>query len=100
MKIIESSYFDSWLMRLANGLDKARILRRLEKIKETGKLGDWSSVGDGIFELRFFFGPGYRLYFIKQGESVIILLVGGNKDTQIRDIKKAKQIAREYDNEN
>ena len=99
MKIIRSSYFDHWLKKLANGLDKARILRRLERIKETGDLGDWSSVGDCVFELRFFFGSGYRLYFSRRGESVIILLIGGDKDTQERDIEKAKQIAKEYDNE-
>ena len=100
MKTIRSSHFDRWLRKLADGLDKARILRRLERIKETGDLGDCSSVGDGVFELRFFFGPGYRLYFSRRGESVVILLIGGDKDTQERDIEKAKQIAKEYDNEN
>ncbi|MCL1798558.1 MAG: type II toxin-antitoxin system RelE/ParE family toxin [Eggerthellaceae bacterium] len=98
MKIIRSTHFDRWLKKLANGLDKARILRRLERIGETGDLGDWSSVGDGIFELRFFFGLGYRVYFTRRGESVIVLLVGGDKDTHERDIEKAKQIAKEYGN--
>ena len=99
MKIIRSSHFDRWLKKLADGLDKARILRRLERIRDTGDLGDQSSVGDCVFELRFFFGPGYRVYFTKQGEKIIILLIGGDKDTQDRDIEKAKQIAKEYDYE-
>jgi len=99
MKIVQSSHFDRWLKKLADGLDKSRIIRHLERIRESGDLGDWSSVGDGVFELRFFFGPGYRVYFTRRGESVIILLIGGDKDTQNRDIEKAKQIAKEYDNE-
>jgi putative addiction module killer protein len=99
MKIIQSSHFGRWLKKLVNGLDKARVLRRLERIKETGDLGDWSSVGDDVFELRFFFGPGYRIYFLKHDGGIIILLIGGDKDTQARDIEKAKQIARDYDDE-
>ena len=99
MKIIRSTHFSRWLKKLDNGLAKARILRRLERINETGDLGDWHSLGDGVFELRFFFGPGYRVYFTKRGESVIILLAGGDKGTQERDIEKARQIAKEYENE-
>jgi putative addiction module killer protein len=99
MKIVRSSHFDRWIKNLTSGPDKARIIRRLERIKEFDDLGDWSSVGAGVFELRLFFGPGYRVYFIRRGESVIILLVGGKKDTQERDIEKAKQLAKEYDNE-
>jgi putative addiction module killer protein len=99
MKIVRSSHFDRWLKKLAVGTDKARILRRLQRIRETGELGDWSAVGDDICELRLFFGPGYRMYFIRRGEALIIMLVGGNKGTQTRDIARAKQIAKEYDSE-
>jgi len=99
MDVIQSTHFERWLSKLAAGLEKVRILRRLERIKETGDLGDWASVGDGIFELRLMFGPGYRVYFLKRGETAIVLLAGGDKDSQAKDIEKAKQIAKDYDDE-
>jgi putative addiction module killer protein len=63
------------------------------KRAELGNLGDHKSVGDGVFEMRIDYGPGYRLYFARSGGVVIILLIGGDKSSQVKDIKKAKQIA-------
>ena len=93
-KILTSDTFDNWFEDLKNIKDKSRIADRIDRIKE-GNLGDAKPVGNGIFELRFHFGSGYRIYFIKQYNTIIILLCGGNKKTQSRDIKKAKEIASE-----
>ena len=72
---------------------RKRIAARLLRM-EDGNLGDYALVGDGVFELRLHFGPGYRLYFVFEGQTVIILLCGGDKDSQDRDIVQAKNIAR------
>ncbi len=60
-----------------------------------GHIGDAQSVGDGVFEMRIHYGPGYRLYFIREGEALVVLLCGGDKDSQERDIARAKRIAKE-----
>ena len=60
-----------------------------------GHLGDTRPVGDGVFEMRIHYGPAYRLYFVREGESIIVLLCGGDKDSQRRDIARAKNLARE-----
>jgi putative addiction module killer protein len=100
MRIIYSVQFSRWLDAIAGSTDKARVLRRLERIRESDELGDWSSAGDGVNELRFHFGSGYRIYFLRDGKEFIVLLVGGNKGSQARDIKKARQLAKEYMNGN
>ena len=66
---------------------------------EAGNLGDWASVGGGVSELRVHFGPGYRLYFARRGELLIIMLAGGAKASQARDIKRARRIAEELGGE-
>ena len=68
------------------------------ELKE-GNFGDHKSVGDGVSELRITIGAGYRVYYTKKGEEIIILLVGGDKSTQSKDIEKAKQLAKEYQDE-
>jgi len=68
------------------------LLRRLEKVQR-GLLGDVNSVGDGVYEIREFFGPGWRMYYIQRGEMLIIMLGGGDKSTQIKDIATAKATA-------
>lgn len=73
----------------------ARILVRIERVA-LGSLGDHKPVGDGVGELRLDFGPGYRIYFGRVGKKVILLLCGGDKSTQKRDIKKAKKYLAEY----
>ncbi len=70
---------------------------RIRRIQLTGNLGDCKPVGDGVSELRIDYGPGYRVYFARRGEVVILLLIGGDKSTQQRDIKKAKELNEEYE---
>lgn len=90
--IIRSSDFDTWLSNLRDNIGKARILARINAA-ERGNLGDCEPVGDGIHEMRVHVGPGYRLYFTQRGPLMIFLLLGGDKSTQRRDIKRAKAIA-------
>ena len=61
-----------------------------------GNLGDVAPVGEGVSEMRIFYGPGYRLYFIRQGHALIVLLCGGDKSSQSRDIERAKALARDW----
>ena len=61
-----------------------------------GHIGDAQSVGDGVFEMRVHYGPGYRLYFIREGRQMVVLLCGGDKDSQERDIRQAKELARDW----
>jgi len=84
-----------WIDSLRNKKFIRRIKNRLEKVS-LGYLGDCSSVGEGVNELRFFFGSGYRIYFGYDQENVILLLIAGDKDTQNKDIKNAKEIWQKY----
>lgn len=84
------SPFLSWLESLPDS-DQRRIRMRLTRI-EAGNLGDHKSVGGGVQEFRFFFGKGYRVYFGMRGKTLVLLLTGGGKDSQSKDIKKAKTI--------
>lgn len=93
-EIIKSNHFDLWLESL-DITTISRVLARLARV-EMGNLGDHSSVGDGINELRLFFGSGYRIYYMQQGQQLIILLCAGDKSTQAKDIKLAKKIALEW----
>jgi putative addiction module killer protein len=93
LTFIRSSEFDAWLSGLADQKGKARILARI--VSATfGNFGDCKPVGDGISEMRIHVGPGYRVYYIRTGDTVYVLLAGGDKSTQARDIKRAKDIAR------
>ena len=87
--------FAQWLSKRKDATTKARILRRLERL-EAGHYGDVVSVGDGISELRFFFGSGYRIYFYENGGQLILLLTAGDKRSQTRDIAKAKAYLEDY----
>lgn len=69
-----------------------RLLRRLEKAQR-GLLGDVATVGDGVFEMREFFGPGWRMYYVQQGQVLIVMLGGGDKSNQASDIAEAKALA-------
>ncbi len=88
------SYFREWLDSLAVSA-KARIQARIFRF-ERGNLGDHKSVGGGVWEARVMFGPGYRIYFGKEGRSIILLLLGGDKSSQTRDIRKAQLRWKEY----
>jgi putative addiction module killer protein len=90
----QSSVFATWFSDLRDATAKARILVRIRRL-ETGNPGDVKAVGGGLSELRITYGPGYRLYFTQQGEQIVVLLCGGNKSTQSRDIALAKQMAKE-----
>lgn len=89
--------FIEWINKLDNKT-VAIIYKRLERMK-LGNFGDHKNLKDGVFELKISFGPGYRIYFGKDGKEIIIILSAGDKKTQNRDIKKAKLYFRRYKNE-
>ena len=91
--IIQTDIFDRWLSKLKDIRAKARIIKRIRSA-ERGNFGDCESVGAGVSEMRIHFGPGYRVYFVRVGELVYLLLCGGTKRGQKRDIAKAKNLAR------
>lgn len=84
--------FDKWFRKLKDLKAKAKILFRIQKIESDGHFGDSKSVGDGISELRVNFAKGYRIYFKEKDGKIIVLLIGGDKSTQQKDIAKAKEI--------
>jgi putative addiction module killer protein len=90
--IEKTTEFDKWLRKLKDLRAKARILFRIQKIETDDHFGDIKSVGDGIQELRINYAKGYRVYFKEKDGRIIILLIGGDKSTQQKDIKKAKEI--------
>jgi len=94
----QSKTFRAWLNDLRDTVARVRITARIAMAKE-GNLGDCAPVGDGVHEMRIHAGPGYRLYFTHRGQRVIFLLMGGDKSTQSRDIKRAKAMAEEIDKE-
>ncbi|MDE8651831.1 type II toxin-antitoxin system RelE/ParE family toxin [Novosphingobium album (ex Liu et al. 2023)] len=96
LEVRRTDVFVDWLKALRDRRAKARIEIRLKRVEE-GSLGDVKSVGDGVSELRFTFGPGYRVYFTRVGEAVVLLLCGGDKDSQERDIAAAKEMAKEIE---
>lgn len=92
--IKQTETFTIWLSELRDVRAKARIAARLRLAGE-GHLGDVKSVGNGVSEMRVDVGPGYRLYYTRRGEVVIVLLVGGDKSSQARDIERAQRMAQE-----
>lgn len=94
IEVRRTAIFNEWLSGLRDMQARARIAVRIERIA-MGNLGDARSVGGGVGEFRFDFGPGYRVYFVRRGDVLVILLCGGDKDSQVRDIKRAKELAQE-----
>jgi putative addiction module killer protein len=92
--IQQTPIFAKWLSGLRDLRAKARILARLKQA-EHGNLGDVKTVGDGVLEMRVDVGPGYRLYYTRRHEALIILLVGGDKRAQQRDIQRAIEMAKD-----
>ena len=92
IELNQTETFRKWWLRLKDKRALGLIFARLDRLAY-GHTGDAESVGDGISELRIHHGPGYRVYFQKRGDTVIILLCGGDKSTQARDIKAAKRLA-------
>ena len=95
----QTEEFVAWLDALRDKRAQIRIVARLRHI-EAGSLGDWQPVEGEVSELRVHFGPGYRLYFVRRGTLVIVLLNGGDKSSQRRDIRRALRLAQEYGEEN
>jgi putative addiction module killer protein len=93
IEIRKTVVFEKWLDGLSDIRGRAIILARIERLA-TGHSGDAKPIGEGVFELRIDFGPGYRVYYKQQGKVVIILLVGGDKSSQARDIKTALRLGR------
>jgi len=93
MYLIEKTdEFDKWLRKLKDVRAKAKILFRIQKIENDAHFGDCEPVGNGIRELKIDYAKGYRVYFKASDARIIILLIGGDKSTQQRDIEKAKEI--------
>ena len=92
IRIEKTSEFDKWIRKLNDLRAKAKILYRIQKLETDEHFGDCKPVGDGISEMRINYAKGYRIYFKEKGGKIIILLIGGDKSNQQKDIKKAKEI--------
>lgn len=91
-ELLRTDDFDDWLRALRDPVGKARILARLRSAS-LGNFGDCEPVGDGVSEMRVHAGPGYRVYFTRRGQKVYLLLCGGDKSSQQKDIRRAKELA-------
>lgn len=92
LAIKRTDEFNEWLHSLKDGMTHRRLLGRLRKAS-LGNLGDTKPVGEGVFEMREHFGPGWRMYYIRRGTVLIVMLGGGDKSTQAADIAKAVKLA-------
>lgn len=92
-KILETDEFKAWIKGLNDVKTQRRLNLRLAKAR-LGNLGDHASVGDGVMEMREHFGPGWRMYYLQQGDVLIIMLGGGDKSSQEGDIAEAKEVAK------
>jgi putative addiction module killer protein len=90
--IKRTNEFNDWLNDIRDGLTQRRLVKRLRKVT-LGNLGDIVHVGEGVFEMREHFGPGWRMYYIQRGSVLIVMLGGGDKSTQAADIAKAVKLA-------
>ena len=93
IEIRKTELFAQWLDRQPDPQARARVLARIERLAQ-GNAGDVQPVGGGVSELRINYGPGYRVYFKQRGREVVILLAGGDKSTQVKDIRTALRLAR------
>jgi len=94
LEVRSTAEFLDWLTALRDVSARARISKRIDRVA-LGNFGDTKPAGDGVSELRFTFGPGYRVYYTRRGDVVVILLCGGDKGSQERDIERAKAMAKE-----
>lgn len=92
LEVVTSSTFDRWLNKLKDRRAVARITKRIERLA-AGNPGDVKPIGMGVTELRIHYGPGYRVYFFREHDRLVLLLTGGNKSTQQEDIRLALEIA-------
>jgi putative addiction module killer protein len=95
IKLIRSDDFSKWFASIKDLRLKAAVSDRLARF-EQGNLGDVKPIGDAVSEARIHYGAGYRLYFIKTGKTIIVMLAGGDKSSQTRDINKAKELAKKW----
>ena len=93
IEIRQTETFAAWFRKLRDRRARARIQVRIDRLS-LGNPGDSKPVGEGVSELRIDYGPGYRVYFVRRGDTVIVLLAGGDKGTQARDIRTALKLAR------
>jgi len=93
MELYNTRFFRKWITRLKDRNAKAKIRIRLRNIKVNNHFGDCEPVGGNVLELRINYGPGYRVYLTMKETTVVILLIGGDKSSQARDIKRAKKLA-------
>lgn len=98
-EILRSSTFSGWLLKLADSRARMRIQVRIDRMSE-GNFGDVKAIGEGLSEARINYGPGYRVYFMQQGNQLVILLCGGDKSSQSHDIKQARLIAKSWQEQN
>jgi putative addiction module killer protein len=92
IEVRQTEEFSGWLRRLRDANAVARITGRIRRM-EMGNPGDSRSVGQGVLEMRIDYGPGYRIYYVRRGAHIVILVCGGDKRTQQQDIKKALRLA-------
>lgn len=95
-EIISTTSFDNWLQGLRDRTTRNKVLARIDRI-QNGNFGDFKSLGDNLFELRLFFGGGLRIYYTIRNHQIVLLLRGGSKSNQSRDIEKARQMIRELE---
>jgi len=94
LEIRQTDYFTKWIRGLRDIRARARVQARIDRLAD-GNAGDVKPVGEGVSEMRITYGPGYRVYYTWQGKQLIVLLAGGDKRTQKRDIERALRLARE-----
>jgi len=92
--ILTTAVFDRWFARLRDRKAAARVQARIDRA-EAGNLGDCKPIGGGVSEMRIDYGPGYRVYFVQRGFELIVLLAGGDKGSQAKDIEAAKTLAKQ-----
>lgn len=96
VKILDE--FSDWLKGLRDGQTRQRLIKRLRKA-QLGNLGDVAPVGEGLFEMREHFGPGWRMYYAQRGKTLIVMIGGGDKSTQQADIRRAIALARSLEDD-
>ena len=96
IEVIQTEAFRRWINRLRDRIAANHIDARIRNVAVGGHFGDIAAVGGGLWEMRIHYGPGYRLYFIRRGAAVVVVLCGGDKDSQRRDIARARQLAAEW----
>ena len=96
IEVRQTEIFANWFVKLRDKKAKARIQARIDRM-EMGNFGDVAPVGQGVSEMRIFYGAGYRVYFVQRGSILVILLCGGDKNTQASDINKAKELVKQLE---